>query len=63
MCSLTDQRGGKITKSAMVTPGLTEGHVSTVKIEGSYSNKNNTEIITFLQGTGFENLYDDKHKH
>ena len=35
MCSATDQRGGKITKSAMATPGRTDGAVRTVKMDGS----------------------------
>ena len=35
----TDQRGGKMTKSAMAVPGLSEGQVSTVKILGSMWSK------------------------
>ena len=35
MSSATDQRGGKMTKSAMAVPGLEDGHVRTVKMEGS----------------------------
>ena len=35
MFSDTDHLGGKMTKSRMATPGLLEGHVSTVKMLGS----------------------------
>ena len=35
VCSATIQRGGKITKSTLATPGVCEGEVSTVKIDGS----------------------------
>ena len=35
MFSATDHLGGKMTKSRMATPGLVEGHVSTVKMLGS----------------------------
>ncbi len=35
VCSATDQRGGKITKSTLATPRVSERDVSTVKIEGS----------------------------
>jgi hypothetical protein len=31
----TDQRGGKMTKSATAVPGFREGQVSTVKMLGS----------------------------
>src|SRR6185503_12049055 len=33
--SATSQRGGKITKSQLAVPGVSEGEVSTVKIDGS----------------------------
>ena len=33
--SATIQRGGKITKSQFAVPGISDGEVSTVKIEGS----------------------------
>jgi len=33
--SATLQRGGKITKSTFAVPGVSEGEVSTVKIDGS----------------------------
>src|SRR5438552_2530142 len=33
--SATIQRGGKITKSTFAVPGMSEGDVSTVKIDGS----------------------------
>lgn len=33
--SCTAQRGGKITKSAIATPGVSDFAVNTVKIEGS----------------------------
>src|SRR5262245_57102152 len=33
--SATIQRGGKMTKSTLATPGVSEGDVSTVKIDGS----------------------------
>src|SRR5687767_8524765 len=33
--SATIQRGGKITKSTLAVPGVSEGDVSTVKIDGS----------------------------
>lgn len=36
MWSATPHRGGKITKSAMATPGRVDLAVSTVKIDGSY---------------------------
>ncbi len=35
----TDQRGGKMTKSAMAVPGFREGQVSTVKMLGSMWSK------------------------
>ncbi len=35
LCSATCQRGGKITKSQLATPGCPEGEVSTVKMDGS----------------------------
>ena len=35
VCSATSQRGGKITKSMFATPTVSEGEVSTVKIDGS----------------------------
>jgi hypothetical protein len=34
--SVTAQRGGKITKSATATPGVSDLAVKTVKMEGSY---------------------------
>lgn len=34
--SVTAQRGGKITKSAIATPGVSDLAVKTVKMEGSY---------------------------
>ena len=33
--SATSQRGGKITKSQLATPGVSVWEVSTVKIDGS----------------------------
>src|SRR5688572_12728857 len=33
--SATSQRGGKMTKSTLATPGCAEGEVSTVKMDGS----------------------------
>src|SRR5687768_13683661 len=33
--SCTSQRGGKITKSQLAVPGVSDGEVSTVKIDGS----------------------------
>lgn len=36
MWSATPHRGGKMTKSAMATPGRVDLAVSTVKIDGSY---------------------------
>ena len=33
--SATSQRGGKITKSAFAMPGVVDGELSTVKIDGS----------------------------
>src|SRR5687768_14988333 len=33
--SCTSQRGGKITKSQFAVPGVSDGEVSTVKIDGS----------------------------
>jgi hypothetical protein len=35
----TDQRGGKMTKSATAVPGFREGQVSTVKMLGSMWSK------------------------
>src|SRR5689334_20206822 len=35
VCSATSQRGGKMTKSQLATPGAPDGEVSTVKIDGS----------------------------
>src|SRR5690242_8712533 len=35
LCSATIQRGGKTTKSTLAVPGVSEGEVSTVKIDGS----------------------------
>ncbi len=35
VCSATVQRGGKITKSTLAVPGVSDGEVSTVKIDGS----------------------------
>ena len=35
MFSAHSHRGGKMTKSATATPASWEGHVSTVKMEGS----------------------------
>jgi len=35
VCSETDQRGGKMAKSQIATPGRADGHVSTVNIDGS----------------------------
>src|SRR5689334_14806874 len=35
VCSATIQRGGKITKSQLAVPGVSEGEVRTVKIDGS----------------------------
>lgn len=37
MCSCTDHRGGKITKSAIAVPFFSDWHVRTVKIEGSWN--------------------------
>lgn len=36
MWSATPQRGGKMTKSAMATPGRVDLAVNTVKMEGSW---------------------------
>ena len=33
--SATSQRSGKITKSMLAVPGVSDGEVSTVKIDGS----------------------------
>src|SRR5918993_5564448 len=33
--SITSQRGGKITKSQLAVPGVSEGEVRTVKMDGS----------------------------
>ena len=33
--SPTSQRGGKITKSMLAVPGMSDGAVSTLKIDGS----------------------------
>src|SRR6476659_5774313 len=33
--SITSQRGGKMTKSQLAVPGVSDGEVSTVKIDGS----------------------------
>ena len=39
-CSATDQRSGKITKSMLAVPAVSDGAVSTVKIDGSgWSNR------------------------
>src|SRR6476661_4667754 len=35
VCSATCQRGGNMTKSQLATPGVPEGDVSTVKMDGS----------------------------
>lgn len=35
MCSETDHLGGNITKSAIAVPGLEEGQVKTVNMDGS----------------------------
>ena len=35
MSSCTSHLGGKMTKSATATPGLVEGQVNTVNIDGS----------------------------
>lgn len=35
VCSATIQRGGKMAKSASASPGVSDVHDSTVKIEGS----------------------------
>ncbi len=35
VCSATDQRGGKMTKSKFAVPVSAEGELSTVKIDGS----------------------------
>lgn len=45
MCSATDQRGGKITKSAIAVPGFMLGAVSTVKMDGSCKIKHLTIFL------------------
>ena len=35
VCSATIQRGGKITKSQLAVPGVSDGLVNTVKMLGS----------------------------
>ena len=35
VCSATAQRSGKITKSTLAVPSVSDGAVSTVKIDGS----------------------------
>jgi hypothetical protein len=45
VCSATIQRGGKITKSTLAVPGVSEGLVSTVKIEGSGWSKLTVPIV------------------
>lgn len=47
MCSCTDHLGGKITKSAMAVPFLSDWQVRTVKIEGSLNSE--TSIFIRLQ--------------
>ena len=47
MCSETDHLGGKMTKSAMATPGRADGQVRTVNIDGSCNCKK-ISFICFL---------------
>lgn len=44
MWSATPHRGGKMTKSAMATPGRVDLAVSTVKMDGSYRMIRSEEI-------------------
>jgi hypothetical protein len=53
VCSCTDHRGGKITKSAIAVPGFNDGHVSTVKIDGSYRKQ-----VLFHIEVGTQKTYD-----
>src|SRR3954454_1713290 len=43
--SATIQRGGKMTKSALARPGVSDGLVKTVKIEGSVWSKLTVTIV------------------
>ena len=45
VCSATVQRGGKITKSTLAVPRVSEGDVSTVKIDGSAWSKLTVFIV------------------
>src|SRR5215467_12891260 len=54
--SPTSQRGGKMTKSTLAVPGISDGAVSTVKIEGSGWSKLMVPIVmkrarSYLYGT------------
>jgi len=47
VCSATIQRGGKMTKSAFAVPAISDGDVSTVKIDGS--GWSNETVLTALK--------------
>src|SRR5215471_20610318 len=58
VCSATIQRGGKITKSTLAVPGVSDGEVRTVKIDGSAWSKVTVFIAlkrarSYLQGARF----------
>lgn len=44
VCSWTAHLGGKITKSAIAVPGKADFDVSTVNMDGSFSNKGGIKI-------------------
>src|SRR6202007_3054270 len=52
VCSATIQRGGKITKSTLAVPSVSDGEVSTVKIEGS-AWSNVTEFIALKRARSY----------
>src|SRR5438552_3313306 len=52
--SATSQRGGKITKSQLATPGISEAEVSTVLIDGSGWSKL-TELIAMKRARSYLN--------
>lgn len=65
MWSATPHRGGKMTKSAMATPGRVDLAVSTVKMDGSYRMIRSEEICDLFSSElefGLNSLQGQKEK-
>ena len=63
MFSATAHLGGKMTKSAIATPGTVDCAVSTVKMDGSYRSKIAMKCVKIIyENNEIKHQYDDSNK-